>query len=89
MAKRYESEAVVIIDGEEIPTYARFDVFTDGGLKRWNGALGTTAPDIAFKLVTAQRSVLRMPDGKEFPIIASGRDGADGIGFTGSGPAPI
>ncbi|KMS78320.1 hypothetical protein ACH49_16695 [Streptomyces leeuwenhoekii] len=89
MAKDYESEAHVVIDGEEVPVYARFTVFADGPMKSWHGVIGADEPGLAFKLVNAQRTLLRMPSGKEAPIVPGGRDSSEGIAFTGSGPAPI
>lgn len=89
MAKDYESEAHVVIDGEAFPVYARFTVFMDGPLKRWHGVLSADEPGLAFKLVNARNTLLRMPDGKDAPIVPGGRDSSEGIAFTGSGPAPV
>ncbi|MWA08714.1 hypothetical protein [Streptomyces sp. BA2] len=88
MAKRYESEAHVVIGGEEIPVYARFDVFTDSGIKQWHGTLGSSEPGLGYKLVTADRVRLCMPDGKEGAIVATHADGGELVPFTGSGPSP-
>lgn len=89
MAKDYESEATVVIDGVEKPVYARFTVFTDGGLKQWHGGLGSDDTSLSWELLNAQSVLLRMPDGREGVIVPSGRDGEEGVGFVGSGPAPI
>lgn len=89
MAKMYESEAEVVIDGTATPTYVRFTVFQEGGLKAWHGALGSDDFDLAMSAVEADDVLLRMPDGKEGRIIVTNDPTEQGIGFTGSGPAPI
>ncbi|MFM9703575.1 hypothetical protein [Streptomyces galilaeus] len=89
MAKDYASEAHVVIDGEEFPVYARFTIYTDGGLKKWHGSLGSDEPGLGFKLITANRVQLRMPDGTEGTIVATRANEGESISFTGSGPAPV
>ncbi|URN11386.1 hypothetical protein LUW77_03600 [Streptomyces radiopugnans] len=89
MAKDYESEARVVIDGEEFPVYARFTIYTDGGFKQWHGSLGSDEPGLGFKLLAADRVRLRMPDGKEGTIIPTRANGGEATSFTGSGPAPV
>ncbi|WP_143674292.1 MULTISPECIES: hypothetical protein [Streptomyces] len=89
MAKDYESKAHVVIDGEAIPVYARFTTFTDGPLKEWHGSVSAPEAGLGFKLASADRVLLRMPDGKEGVIIATRADGTEATTFTGSGPAPI
>lgn len=88
MAKDYESEAHVVIDGAEFPVYARFTVFADGPSKSWHGSVSSDEPGIGFKLVTADRVQLRMPDGKVGMIVPTRADGGDLVPFTGSGPSP-
>lgn len=89
MAKDYESEAHVVIDGEEFPVYARFTIYADGGLKQWHGSVGSEEPGLGFKLISADRVQLRMPDGKEGAIIATRAKDGEATSFTGNGPAPI
>ncbi|WP_435209533.1 hypothetical protein [Streptomyces sp. bgisy034] len=89
MDQDYESEAHVVIDGEEFPVRARFTVFMDGPLKSWRGYLATDEPGLSFKLIAARRTVLRMPEGKEAPIVPTGDDTGSGVAFAGSGPAPV
>jgi hypothetical protein len=85
MAKRYESEAQVVIDGVEKPVYARFTVYADGpGLKQWHGAIGSDDDSLAWDVLNAKAVLLRMPDGKEASIVATGPGGEGGIGFTGA-----
>ncbi|MCM1972347.1 hypothetical protein [Streptomyces sp. G1] len=89
MIRDYDSDALVVIDGEEVPVHVRFGIYTDGLLKEWHGVIGADEPGLAFKLVAARRTVLRMPDGKEAPIVPGGHSSEEGIPFTGSGPAPV
>lgn len=89
MAKDYESEARVVIDGEEFPVYARFTIYTSGGLKEWHGSIGSDEPGLGFKLISADRVQLRMPDGKEGSIVATRANDGEATAFTGSGPAPV
>ncbi|MGQ4353134.1 hypothetical protein [Streptomyces drozdowiczii] len=89
MAMNYESEAHVVIDGEEFPVYARFTVSQDGPFKRWAGTLASDTPGLGFKLIEAASTSLSMPDGKEARIVPNRENGFGGVSFTGSGPAPI
>lgn len=89
MAKDYESEALAVIDGAEVSVYARFTVFMDGPIKSWHGSIASEEPGFGFKATTANRVVLRMPDGKEGAIIPTRSDGSPLVSFTGSGPAPV
>lgn len=89
MTQHYESAATVVIDGEVIPVQAQFTVDTDGPLKTWYGELSANEPGLAFKLLAGQRSLLRMPDGQEAPILPGGHNSTEGIAFQGSGPAPV
>jgi hypothetical protein len=85
MAQNFESEALVVIDGEEIPAYARFTV--DSIAKRWAGTLDSEDPALRFKLVNGNRAVLRLSDGKEGSIVP-GKDAGGGVTFLGSGMPP-
>ncbi|MFJ5217214.1 hypothetical protein ACIP98_21130 [Streptomyces sp. NPDC088354] len=85
MEQDFESEAHVVLDGEEVPVSAFFTVSTGGPLKEWSGTLTSDEPGLGFKLVNARRTVLRMPDGKEGKIVPTDSDGS----FKGSGPAPV
>ncbi|MCP9998010.1 hypothetical protein LUX34_24165 [Streptomyces werraensis] len=89
MAKDYESEALAVIDGTEVSVYARFTVFMDGPIKSWHGSIASEEPGFGFKATTANRVVLRMPDGKEGAVIPTHSDGGPLVSFTGSGPAPV
>lgn len=89
MAKDYESEAHVVIDGEEFPVYARFTIHTSGGLKEWHGSIGSDEPGLGSKLISADHVQLRMPDGKEGVIVVTRADDSEAATFTGSGPAPV
>lgn len=89
MAKDYESEALTVIDGAEVSVYARFTVFMDGPVKSWHGSIASEEPGFGFKATTANRFVLRMPDGKEGVVIPTHSDGGPVVSFTGSGPAPV
>ncbi|MEU2603292.1 hypothetical protein [Streptomyces albus] len=89
MAKDYESDAHVVIDGEEFPVYARFTIYTSGGVKEWHGSLGSDDPELGFKLTSVDRAQLRMPDGREGIIIATRASDGEATSFTGSGPAPV
>lgn len=89
MAKLYESEAEVVVDGTATPTYVRFTVFTEGGLKSWHGVLGSEDFTLAMTAIEADKVLLRMPDGKEGRIIVTDVPSGSGTSFTGSGPAPI
>lgn len=86
MSKDYESEAVVTVDGEEIDVYAYLTV--DHAAKRWGGVLDSTDPALRFKMVSSQRSLLRLPSGKEASIVPD-RDTGGGVTFQGSGMPPI
>lgn len=86
MAQNYETEAVVVIDGEEIGVYARFTV--DSVAKRWSGLLDSDEPALRFWMVDGRRTVLRLPSGKEAPI-NPGEDTGGGASFIGSGPPPL
>jgi hypothetical protein len=86
MAMDYESEAVVTVDGEEISVYAYLTV--DHAARRWGGTLDSPDPALRFKMVAGQRSVLRLPSGKEASIVPD-RDTGDGVTFQGSGMPPI
>ncbi|MFF3312990.1 hypothetical protein [Streptomyces sp. NPDC002952] len=85
MAENYETDAVVVIDGEEIPAYARFTI--DYAAKHWGGTLDADDPALRFKLVAGNRAALRLPDGKEGAIVPD-RDTGHGVTFTGSGMPP-
>jgi hypothetical protein len=89
MAKDYESEALAVIDGTEVSVYARFTVFTDGPTKSWHGSIASEEPGFGFKATTANRVVLRMPNGKEGTVVPNRSDGGPQVSFTGSGPAPV
>jgi hypothetical protein len=89
MAKDYESEALAVIDGTEVSVYARFTVFTDGPTKSWHGSIASEEPGFGFKATTADRVVLRMPNGKEGTVVPNRSDGGPQVSFTGSGPAPV
>ncbi|MFJ3089003.1 hypothetical protein [Streptomyces sp. NPDC086838] len=89
MAMNYESEAHVVIDGEEFPVYAHFTIHTSGALKEWHGSLASEESGLGFKLLSANRAHLRMPDGKTGGIIVTRADGGETVSFTGSGPAPV
>jgi hypothetical protein len=85
MAENYESEALVVIDSEEIPAYARFTV--DSIARQWAGTLESDDPALRFKLVSGNRAVLRLADGKEGSIVP-GTDSGGGVTFKGSGMPP-
>lgn len=85
MAENYESEALVVIDGEEVSAYARFTV--DSMAKRWAGTLDSDDPALRFKLVNGNRAVLRLSDGKEGSIVP-GEAVGEGVTFLGSGMPP-
>ncbi|NUP35936.1 MAG: hypothetical protein HOY76_02665 [Streptomyces sp.] len=89
MAKDYESEAHVVIDGEEFPVYARFTIYLGDGIKEWHGTLAADEPGLGFRLVSADHAQLRMPDGKEGAVLATRADSGGLISFTGTGPAPV
>ncbi|MEW2070013.1 hypothetical protein [Streptomyces sp. NPDC007346] len=89
MPKLYESEAEVVIDGTATPTYVRFMVFTEGGLKSWEGVLDSEGSNLAMTAIEADEVLLRMADGKEGRIIVTNDPTEQGVAFTGSGPAPI
>ncbi|MFC8365580.1 hypothetical protein ACFUIY_37630 [Streptomyces griseorubiginosus] len=88
MSQHFESEAVLVIDGAEFPVKATITVDTGGSLKEWYGTVTADEPGLAFRLVSADRALLRMPNGNEGPIVPGGRDSTTGIAFQGSGPAP-
>lgn len=88
MTSNYDSEAHVVIDGEEIPVRATFTVDTVN--KRWGGALNSEHTGFAFKLMNGQRASLRMPSGKTAPIApAGGQLGGTSARFQGSGAPPL
>lgn len=89
MTRDYDSEAHVVIDGEEIPVRATFTVDTVN--KRWGGALNSEHTDFAFKLMNGQRASLRMPDGKTASIAPAGGGqlGTTRARFHGSGMPPV
>lgn len=84
----YETEAEVVIDGVATPTYVRFSVFREDGLKTWCGALGSDDFELAQNAMDADAVLLRMPDGKEGRIIVTNKPTEQGISFTGAGPSP-
>lgn len=88
MAQDYETEAVVVIDDEEIQAYARFTVEANSTPKWWGGDLESEDSALAFKLINGRRSVLRLPNGKEASIVP-GEDRGRGATFTGSGVPPV
>ncbi|WP_331731643.1 hypothetical protein OG298_45465 (plasmid) [Streptomyces sp. NBC_01005] len=88
MAKLYESEAEVVIDGAATPIYVRFTVLTEGSFKRWLGAFGSNDLQLAQAAMDADEVLLRMPDGKEGRIVVTNGLTEQGISFTGSGPSP-
>ncbi|MFC8676696.1 hypothetical protein ACFUEN_28925 [Streptomyces griseorubiginosus] len=85
----YESDAVLLINGETTEVHVQFDTDETQALKRWYGIMRADEPGLAFKLLAADRALLRMPDGKEAPIVLGGHEGIGGIAFTGSGAPPI
>lgn len=85
MTENHESEALIVIDGEEISVYARFAVDTIA--KRWAGTLDSDEPALRFKLVNGNRAVLRLPNGREGGIVAD-EDTGGGVTFKGSGIPP-
>ncbi|MFH9574164.1 hypothetical protein ACH4MG_26950 [Streptomyces sp. NPDC017454] len=88
MAQNYETEAVVVIDGEEIQAYARFAVDADSTPKWWGGELESDDSALAFKLINGRRASLRLPSGSEASIVP-GEDRGRGASFTGSGRPPV
>jgi hypothetical protein len=86
MEQEYETEAVVVVDGEEIDVYARFTV--DHAAKQWVGVLDSDDTALRFKMVNGRRSMLRMPSGKEASIVP-GPDAGGGATFQGSGRPPV
>ncbi|MGW9245708.1 hypothetical protein [Streptomyces badius] len=89
MTSDYDSEAHVVIDGEEIPVRATFTVDTIN--RRWGGTVESEHPGFAFKLVNGQRASLRMPDGKTASIAPAGGGqlGTTRARFHGSGMPPV
>jgi hypothetical protein len=88
MATEHEADALVVIDGEEFPVHAHFIIDTSEIPKTWYGTLTSDVPGLSFHLLAGQRSLLRMPDGKEAPIVPRGNS-AEGVDFIGNGPAPV
>ncbi|MGP3633874.1 hypothetical protein ACTU45_10985 [Streptomyces sp. 24-1644] len=89
MTSHYDSEAHVVIDGEEISVHVTFTVDTVN--RRWAGTVDSEHPGFAFKLVNGQRASLRMPDGKTAPITPAGGGqlGTTKARFHGSGMPPV
>lgn len=83
----YESEATVVIDGEDIDVYVQFVV--DELRKVWYGTLNSDVPGFGFKLVAGNRSVLRLPSGKEAAISPEGTSSDAEVRFRGSGAPPL
>lgn len=91
MARIFESDATLVVDGVEHSVYVRATIHGDGGgLKEWFGSVGTEDGDLAWAFLNARSSsTLRLPDGREGQVVATGVDDPDtGIGFRGSGPPP-
>jgi hypothetical protein len=90
MAQIIESDATLVVDGAEYPVYARLSIYGDGQLsKGWSGFLGSNEGGLSWDFLTARYASLRLADGREGKIVATGVDDPDvGIGFKGSGPPP-
>lgn len=83
----YESEATVVIDGEETDVYVQFVV--DEVNKVWHGTFETDELGLTFKLLDSRHASLRMPNGKEATITSDRDDGGEGTNFLGSGVPPL
>jgi hypothetical protein len=90
MARILETEAVLILDGAEHDVYVRASIYGDGGEpKDWFGSLGSEEEGLGWAFLNARIASIRLPDGKEGHVIATGEDDPDsGIGFKGSGRPP-
>lgn len=90
MARIFESDATLVVDGVEHSVYVRASIYGDGhGLKDWFGAISTEDGGLAWAFLNARSAFIRLPDGKEGQVVATGVDDPDGgIGFKGSGPPP-
>lgn len=90
MAKILDSEAVLILDGAEHDVYVRATIYGDGTEpKEWFGSVGSEEDGLGWAFLNARVSSIRLPDGREGDVIATGVDDPDaGIGFKGSGRPP-
>lgn len=90
MARILETEAVLVLDGAEHDVYVVASIYGDGAEpKHWFGSVASGEDGLAWAFLNARLSSIRLPDGREGHIIATGDAGPDGvIGFKGSGRPP-
>jgi hypothetical protein len=90
MARILEEEATLVVDGIEHSVYVRATIRGDGReAKEWFGFLGTEDGGVAWAFFNARQASLRLADGREGQVVATGVDDPDvGIGFQGSGRPP-
>lgn len=91
MARMFESEAQLVVDGVANPVYARIGAYGEGGsVKGWFGSLGSDDSALGWEAFNARTVTLRMPDGEEGSVLIEEEGSAEtGIGFKGSGPPPF
>lgn len=90
MAKIFETEAVLVLDGVEHDVYLRATIYGDGSEpKGWFGSVGSGEDGLGWAFLNARFASIRLPDGREGHVVATGDDDPDtGMGFKGSGRPP-
>ena len=90
MARIFETEAVLILDGAEHDVYVVASIYGDGTEpKHWFGSVASEEDGLAWAFLNARLAFIHRPNGNEGQVIATGDAGPDGvIGFKGSGRPP-
>ncbi|MGW6872928.1 hypothetical protein ACWGHA_11395 [Streptomyces xanthophaeus] len=83
-----EGDATLILDSVEHDVRMRATI--DHEAKEWAGFIESEQDGLGWAFLNARLSSIRMPDGREGHVIATGDDDPDtGIGFKGSGRPPV
>lgn len=90
MARILEDDATLVVDGVEHSVYVRATIYGDGHeSKEWFGFFVTEDGGLAWAFLNARQASIRLLDGREAQVVATGVDDPDsGIGFRGSGRPP-
>ena len=71
MSETYTGRGTLMFNGEEHPCTYRLDTFVAGRMRSGDG-LVEAAPSAIWSAFTADRAVVKMEDGRTFPIIITG-----------------
>jgi hypothetical protein len=87
MAGFYVGEAVIVVDGDEIPVHARLTVEGPAAMRGWGGVLRADPGTADLRSVQqADEPRVRLPDGREAAfLLQPDADLETGLTISGSG----